>query len=381
MTNSIRAIVASGVLLIVAATSGPARTSARQDGGQAPRDRGQTATMLQDGTILLLGGERTPGVAAVYDPRTRTTRAIGRLLAPRAWHTATVLPDGTVLIVGGLDRAEAVVPSVERFDPASHAFTTVGGTSLTPRAHHTATLLTDGRILFAGGDVSGRPGGGIVGFGDATRSRHSPDHMSNGGTAKRVCCRTVACASAAAVSAAGNARRPRTVRSIDDRVRRRIGARNLGGRGSGRPGTVSPSGVVAVSPPDGATDVPTSARVAIRFSDPLVVPSLSAQFAAIVDGSELALGATFVQAEGGMLAFLTPASPLPPGVRFRVGCAVDAPPPGRASRRLRRSSRPRTNPIVQVSQRRETEVATTDRRRWARLALAKAPGAAGAQPA
>src|SRR5687767_12931455 len=61
---------------------------------------GQTATLLADGRILLLGGEssaRTVETGSIWDPRTNTTTHLhSRLSVGRAWHTATVLPDGMV---------------------------------------------------------------------------------------------------------------------------------------------------------------------------------------------------------------------------------------------------------------------------------------------
>src|SRR5207248_2680251 len=68
----------------------------------------------------------------------------------RAWHTATLLPDGTVLIVGGVDAKGVPIGTAELFNPKSEAIGTIKS-NLTPRAHHSATLLTDGRVFVAGG--------------------------------------------------------------------------------------------------------------------------------------------------------------------------------------------------------------------------------------
>lgn len=116
-----------------------------------------TATLLPDGTVLLAGGARasaeedTPpiGSAEIYDTATGTFRETGSLVVPRGLHTATLLPDGSVLLIGG-GSGNAVIDAVERYDPATGAFT-AAGTLPEGRGAHTATLLPDGRVLIAGG--------------------------------------------------------------------------------------------------------------------------------------------------------------------------------------------------------------------------------------
>ena len=54
---------------------------------------------------------------------------------PHARHTATLLPDGTVLLVGG----NVSGPETEIYDPASKTFTS--GPAIRDRSFHTATLV------------------------------------------------------------------------------------------------------------------------------------------------------------------------------------------------------------------------------------------------
>jgi hypothetical protein len=60
-----------------------------------------TATLLQNGLVLIAGG--VPGVpdAELYNPKTGAFTAIAPMILGRYAHTATLLKDGRVLIVGG----------------------------------------------------------------------------------------------------------------------------------------------------------------------------------------------------------------------------------------------------------------------------------------
>lgn len=113
------------------------------------------ATLLNDGTVLISGGHYLiPGggggdsISEIYDPATGTFAATtGNLLTPRTGHTATLLNDGTVLIAGGSDSYS--LAAAEIYDPATGSFTATG--SLNIPSSSTATLLNDGRVLIAGG--------------------------------------------------------------------------------------------------------------------------------------------------------------------------------------------------------------------------------------
>jgi len=115
-----------------------------------------TATLLADGRVLIAGGGGpTASLASseLYDPKTGDFSATGSMTVSREGHTATLLPDGSVLVAGGVTQANgggSVLASAELYDPAAGAFSVTGSMS-TPRVVGTATPLDDGRVLVAGG--------------------------------------------------------------------------------------------------------------------------------------------------------------------------------------------------------------------------------------
>jgi len=114
---------------------------------------GHTATLLQDGRVLVVGGY--PGGASagseIYDPTTGTWSTTSSMHTARQAHTATLLPNGRILVTGG-GVGEDLADS-EIYDPASDTWSTTGSLQ-TARMHHTATLLPDGRVLVSGGENS-----------------------------------------------------------------------------------------------------------------------------------------------------------------------------------------------------------------------------------
>ncbi len=144
----------------------------------------QTATLLPNGKVLVVGGRGLLAISAawqragsaissaeVYDPKTRGWSSAGTLSAPRFAHTATLLTNGKVLVVGGSSTLpNASLPggfdflsTAELYDPRTNSWSLAASMHIA-RSAHTATLLADGRVLVAGGIVSSAEyaGGGIA---------------------------------------------------------------------------------------------------------------------------------------------------------------------------------------------------------------------------
>lgn len=135
-----------------------------------------TATLLDDGTILVIGGGRHNAIgvpagldvratALVYDPSTGASVSLGPTRTPRHGHQAVRLPSGRILVVGGSDDHSEIKPaqgaqnpqpfgralaSAELFDPTTRAFTDTSSMSA-GRFAFTAVLLADGRVMVSGG--------------------------------------------------------------------------------------------------------------------------------------------------------------------------------------------------------------------------------------
>ena len=119
-------------------------------GPMAVARSGQTATMLDDGDVLVAGGG-TAG-AALYDPSTGRFATTAAMSESRTDATATLLEDGDVLVAGGYRHPGSGVElsTSELYHPGSGTWTATGSMSV-PRAGQTATLLPDGDVLVAGG--------------------------------------------------------------------------------------------------------------------------------------------------------------------------------------------------------------------------------------
>jgi hypothetical protein len=110
-----------------------------------------TAALLNNGQVLLAGGFNGNPVsdAELFDPTTGSFSRTHSMGSPRADHTATLLDDGTVLVAGAFS-FNGPLASAEVFDPTAGAFAPTGSME-TPRDIHTATRLNSGEVLVTGG--------------------------------------------------------------------------------------------------------------------------------------------------------------------------------------------------------------------------------------
>lgn len=158
-----------------AATGTPAPASKPGTFGQTGPLRASrhlhTATLLEDGRVLIAGGASiylgvldsselygpsgtivaTQGPSDPDPPRllTGAFEETGSLLEARQTHAATRLADGRVLVTGGVAPG-LHLDSAEIYDPATGAFSSAGAMTTT-RLAHGSTLLDDGRVLIVGG--------------------------------------------------------------------------------------------------------------------------------------------------------------------------------------------------------------------------------------
>ncbi len=156
-----------------------------KDGGATAMLGSQpAAAVLANGRVLLCGGGAsdasgfftTQNTAMIYDPATGRTVPTAPMNVARTQHTATTLNDGTVLVVGGLSQSgldpAIYLDSAELYDPATGQWTLTfsdpanpwGSQSLmsVPHTYHTATKLSDGRVAVIGGLSTGAIPTGVI---------------------------------------------------------------------------------------------------------------------------------------------------------------------------------------------------------------------------
>jgi RHS repeat-associated protein len=273
---------------------------------------------------LLTGGlanGEPSNAAALYDPSTATTSATAAgMTTARASHSATVLPDGRVLVFGGIGARGELLGNAEVFDPQTQSFVDLSNTGLAPRAHHVANLLTDGTVLFAGGESL------------VSAQLWNPDSTTastpNGEMLLSRIDPTSALLATGPVLISGGADRKDVARPDELYI--------PSGKVFESAETVSalipsldnleiPGQVAETVPTEGASNIPGSSRIAVRFTQPMSVGTLNASTVTLV-GPAGSVGINVVAAEGGMLLFVSPVKELLPGEYYTlfVRGALDA---------------------------------------------------------
>lgn len=114
-----------------------------------------TANMLLNGKVLIAGGydgsSTAMSSAESYRQKTGSFEPAGSMLLPRGRHTATRLLNGKVMVAGGYDSSGQTMASAELYDPATGTFSATGSMAV-PRWRHTETRLPNGDVLIAGGN-------------------------------------------------------------------------------------------------------------------------------------------------------------------------------------------------------------------------------------
>ena len=153
-----------------------------------------TATALQDGTVLFAGGINTTNApvasAEIYNPVTDCSTFTQNMTTPRDGHAAALLSNGLVLIAGGATGNGTTV-AAELYDPVAGTFAATGNMG-TARENLAAVTLPDGEVLIAGG---GNCDSGCVYFSSAELTTPRPLHSvlpaawpTQGRALRRCCC-------------------------------------------------------------------------------------------------------------------------------------------------------------------------------------------------
>jgi N-acetylneuraminic acid mutarotase len=150
-----KVLVAGGAGNATAELYDPATRSWTPTGSLGTARSQHTATLLSNGKVLVAGGANSTctytcnvATSELYDPSTGTWSATGSMAASRFGHTATLLENGKVLVAGGF--GADYLGSAELYDPATGSWSQTGDMR-ERRTGHQAVRLQDGKVLVVGG--------------------------------------------------------------------------------------------------------------------------------------------------------------------------------------------------------------------------------------
>lgn len=159
----VKSVVPVGLLDSFGRTTGAdGECSSMSTGAAVPGRHGHTATYVPVlNQVLIYGGavfgpdgseNIIPGSAELWDPVSGTFTPVEGATG-RAYHAATALPDGRVVISGGFGVVSGqlvTLQSADIFDPATKTFRAIQ-LRQEGRAHHTSTLMAGANLLVLAG--------------------------------------------------------------------------------------------------------------------------------------------------------------------------------------------------------------------------------------
>ena len=121
-----------------------------------------SATLLNNGQVLVAGGlncqsstgDYSLASSELYDPATGTFTPTGSMTSTREGQTATLLNNGKVLVAGGQivpSVGDYILASAELYDPSTGTFTTTASMSIGRARMSPAPLLNNGEVFVSGG--------------------------------------------------------------------------------------------------------------------------------------------------------------------------------------------------------------------------------------
>ena len=105
------ALAATAIMMAIFAGCGGGEPDTTEAPSISQGRWGHSATLLEDGRLLIVGGHETPSrkldSAEIYDPASQTWSSAGNMSAKRGeGHKATLLSDGRVLVMGDIDEPD-----------------------------------------------------------------------------------------------------------------------------------------------------------------------------------------------------------------------------------------------------------------------------------